>query len=347
MSDPTRAPVPSGPPERLVRLAHGAGGPAMRALIDTVFMREVDDPAARALDDGAVIPLGDHWLVLTTDAHVVKPAFFPGGDIGRLAVCGTVNDLAMMGATEVLGLTMSVVLEEGFPLDALDALARSMQAAAREAHAPIVTGDTKVMGKGEVDGVVLSSAGLGLARRVVRNAGTCPGDVIVVTGTIGDHGLAVLAARHDLALDGDLRSDVAPLNELIRVALDAGGDEVHAMKDPTRGGVIAALTELATKAGLSMRLDESALPISDAARAASELLGIDPLAVANEGKALLSVAPQAVARVLAALRGHPLGASAAAIGVAVAGPPGELVVDTGFGTRRLRERDADPLPRIC
>jgi len=335
------------PDDLLIRMAHGAGGPAMRALIADVFMGGVTDPAALALDDGAAFPLADRWLVLTTDAHVVKPAFFPGGDIGRLAVCGTVNDLAMMGATDVLGLTSSVILEEGFPIDALRHIAASMQAAAALAHTRILTGDTKVMGRGEIDGIALSTAGLGLARRVVSNAGTRPGDAILITGTVGDHGLAVLAARHDLRLEGDLRSDVAPLNDLIRAALDAGADHVHAMKDPTRGGVIAALTELADKARLAIHLDEASLPISDAARAAAELLGIDPLSVANEGKALLSVAPHAAEDVLAALRNHPLGRLAARIGTAVAGPRGELLLDTGFGTRRLRERDSDPLPRIC
>lgn len=331
----------------VVNMKHGAGGRAMRALIESVFLEGVVDPEAVAMDDGAAIPFGDRFLVVTTDAHVVKPIFFPGGDIGRLAVSGVVNDLAMMGATEVLALTSSVILEEGFPVEALRRVKQSMLATSREASAPILTGDTKVMGKGEVDGLVMSTSGLGVADRVVRDAGLRAGDAIVITGTIGDHGLAIMSARHQLGLQGDLRSDVAPLNGLVRAALRAGGDGVHAMKDPTRGGVISALCEMADKARVSLLLDESALPMSDAARAAADLLGIDPLVVANEGKALLGVSEGALDAVLGALRAHPLGARAACIGRVVAGDAGVVLLDTGFGTRRLFERDGEPLPRIC
>lgn len=331
----------------VVRLAHGAGGRAMRSLIESGFLDGVGDPEALAMGDGAAIPLGDRWLVLTADAHVVAPAFFPGGDIGRLAVSGVVNDLAVMGACDVLALTSCVVVEEGFPVESLRRIHASMQAACREANTRVVTGDTKVMRKGEVDGVVLSTSGVGLADRVVRDSGLRAGDVVVVTGTLGDHGLAVLSARHGLGLEGDLRSDVAPLNGLLRDALTAAGDALHAMKDPTRGGVTGALTEMAEKAGVSVVLDEAALPLSDAGRAAAELLGVDPLAVANEGKALLGVAPDALDRVLAALRAHPLGKRAACIGRVTEGPRGVVLLDTGFGTRRLVERDGDPLPRIC
>jgi hydrogenase expression/formation protein HypE len=336
----------SGPGDT-VRLAHGAGGEAMRALIEDVFLRGVVDAEARAMDDGAAIPFGDRWLVVTTDAHVVQPAFFPGGDIGRLSVCGTVNDLAMMGATELVALTATVIVEEGYPIADLRRVAASMRAACDEAGGRLLAGDTKVMRKGELDGLALSSSGVAVADRVVRGGGVRAGDAILITGTIGDHGLAVLGARHQLGLGDALRSDVAPLNGLVRAALAAGGDAVHAMKDPTRGGVTSALTELARASGVAVRLDEDALPYTDAARAAAELLGIDPLVVANEGKALLAVAPDAAPRVLAALRVHPLGVRAAIIGRAVAGEPGEVVLDTGFGTRRLRERDGDPLPRIC
>lgn len=332
-----------------VRLEHGAGGRAMRALIESVFLAGVTDPEARAMDDGAAIRCGDRWLVLTTDAHVVAPIFFPGGDIGRLAVSGTVNDLAMMGACEPLGLTCSVILEEGFPVEALRRIHASMQAAGQEAGTRIVAGDTKVMRQGELDGIVLSTSGAAFTDRVVRDAGLEPGDAVVVTGDIGDHGLAVLSARHGLGLEGDLRSDVAPLNGLVRAALAAaGGDGVHAMKDPTRGGVTSALVEMAEKAGVGIVVDEAALPLSRPGRAAAELLGIDPLIVANEGKALLGVRPDALAAVLAALRAHPLGARAACIGRVTPGAPrGTVVLDTGFGTRRLVERDGDPLPRIC
>lgn len=333
--------------EGRVRLAHGAGGPAMRALIEQVFLDGVTDGEARAMGDGAAIPFGDRFLVLTTDAHVVSPAFFPGGDIGRLAVCGVVNDLAMMGACDAIALTSSVLLEEGFAIDDLRRIHASMQAACAEAGTRVVTGDTKVLRRGELDGVALSTSGVGLASRVVRDSGLTAGDAILVTGTVADHGLAVLSARHGLGLEGALASDVAPLNGLVREALAAGGEHVHAMKDPTRGGVTAALSEMAAKARVSIVLDERALPMSDAARAASELLGIDPLTVANEGKALLAVHESAVDAVLFALRAHPLGRHAARIGRVHDGDAGSLVLDTGFGTRRLVERDGEPMPRIC
>jgi hydrogenase expression/formation protein HypE len=330
-----------------IRLAHGAGGGAMRALIESIFLDGVTDPEALALGDGAAIRLGERWLVLSTDAHVVSPIFFPGGDIGRLSVCGVVNDLAMMGACDVLALTSSVIVEEGFALEKLRRIHASMQSACREAGTRILTGDTKVMQHGELDGVVLSTSGVGITDRVVRDSGLQVGDAILVTGTLGDHGLAVLGARHGLGLEGDLQSDVAPLNGLIRIALASAGAALHAMKDPTRGGVTSALVEMAHKAGVAVVLDESALPLSDAGRAAAELLGIDPLMVANEGKALISVHPSAEQSLLAALRAHPLGERAACIGRVMAGDKGSVLLDTGFGTRRLRERDADPLPRIC
>jgi hydrogenase expression/formation protein HypE len=330
-----------------VRLAHGAGGRAMRSLIESVFLSGVSDPEALALGDGAALRVGDRFLVISTDAHVVMPVFFPGGDIGRLSICGVVNDLAMMGACDVVALTSSVIVEEGFPIESLRRVHASMLAACREAGTVVVAGDTKVMQKGELDGLVLSTSGFGWADRVVRDSGLRPGDAIIITGTLGDHGLAVLGARHRLGLEGELRSDVAPLNGLIRAALAAGGDAVHAMKDPTRGGVTSALTEMAEKAGVAVVLDEAALPMSDAARAAAELLGIDPLLVANEGKALLAVAPEAAPAVLNALRSHPLGARATVIGRVREATRGEVLLDTGFGSRRLIERDDSPLPRIC
>lgn len=335
--------------DELVQLKHGAGGRAMRALIESVFLGERDGEAAEllAMDDGAAIPFGDRWLVVTTDAHVVQPIFFPGGDIGRLSVSGVVNDLAMMGACDVLALTASVIVEEGFSIERLRRVQASVREACREADAKILTGDTKVMGRGEVDGVILSTSGLGVTDRVVRDSGLRAGDAVVITGTIADHGLAVLSARHKLGLEGALRSDVAPLNGLVRTALKAGGEGVHAMKDPTRGGVTSALSEMAEKARVGVVLDEAALPMSDAARAAAELLGIDPLGVANEGKALLGVAPEALDAVLAALRSHPLGARAACIGRVTAEHEGTLLLDTGFGRRRLFERDGEPMPRIC
>lgn len=329
-----------------IAMKHGAGGRAMRRLIEEVLV-DRDSPIAASLDDGAAIPVGERWLVFTTDAHVIKPIVFPGGDIGRLSICGTVNDLAMMGATEPLGLSSALIVEEGFEIEALREIRQSMTAACREAGAPIVAGDTKVMGRGEVDHLVITTAGVGLAHRVVRDNGLRPGDVIIVTGTVGDHGIAIMAARHELDFGGTLRSDVAPLNGLVRAALRAGGDAIVAMKDPTRGGIAGSLHELAAKSGVGIVLDEQAVPVREQVRGAAELLGIDPLLIANEGKALIGVREAAAGDVLRALREHPLGRDAAIVAACSAEFEGSVVVDTGFGRRVLPEADGELLPRIC
>jgi hydrogenase expression/formation protein HypE len=335
-----------------IAMKHGGGGRAMRKLIQDVFMRGADDipvdgVGLSAMDDGAALRIGDQYLIVTTDSHVIHPLFFPGGDIGRLSICGTVNDLTMMGATKLLGLTCGVILEEGIEREIVERVQESMRAACREAGVPIVTGDTKVMGKGEIDSLVVNTAGVALTSRVIRDNGLRVGDQIIVTGTVGDHGLAVMATRNRLELEGKLESDVAPLFELIQFALRAGGDGIVAMKDPTRGGVASALHEMADKAGVGVLLNEQDIPVSEAARAASELLGIDPLHVANEGKALIGVRPELADRVLGALREHPLGKKAAIIGHAIAEPKGKLVLDTGLGKRLLAEPEGEPLPRIC
>lgn len=337
-----------------IGMRYGAGGRAMRALIEGVLAQGfAAEPATgevvglSAFDDGAAFRVGEEWIVVTTDSHVVHPIEFPGGDIGRLSVCGTVNDLAMMGATEVLGLTCAVILEEGFSRATLERLHASMRDACAEAGTTIVTGDTKVMGRGEIDGIVLNTTGLGRTPRLVRDNGLRPGDVVIVTGTLGDHGLAIMARRHDLALEGDLRSDVAPLNGLVRAAMAAGGDAIAAMKDPTRGGLASTLHEMADKSGVGIVLDERALPVRDEVRAAAELLGLDPLHIANEGKAVMGVRPEAADRVLAALHAHPLGREAAVVGRAVAEYVGSVVLDTGIGKRLVAEPEGEPLPRIC
>jgi hydrogenase expression/formation protein HypE len=341
------------PLDAKIMLKHGAGGRAMRALIEQVFVRSFsgDEPVEgiglQAMDDGAALRVGDRWLVITTDSHVIHPLFFPGGDIGRLAVAGTVNDLAMMGATEVLGLTCAAILEEGFARRDLERIQASMRSTCREAGATVLTGDTKVMGKGELDGLVINTTGIGLTDRVIPDCGLTPGDRLLVTGTMGDHGLAVMAVRHGLALQGDLRSDVAPLNGLIRHALTAADGDVVAMKDPTRGGLASALHEMAAKSGVGVVLEEARVPLTAEVRAAGELLGIDPLHVANEGKAVLGVRPAAAQRVLDALRAHPLGRAAALVGTVIADHVGAVILDTGFGRRLLTEPEGEPLPRIC
>ena len=343
-------------PAGRVTLKQGGGGRAMRALIEKLFVRDfatmpLRNPALSvgvgAMDDGAAIRIGDDWLVITTDSHVIHPIFFPGGDIGRLSICGTVNDLAMMGATSVLGLTCSVILEEGFALDSLEAIQRSMIAACREADAPVVTGDTKVMGARELDGIVINTCGIGLTRTLIRDNALSIGDRIIVTGNIAEHGLAVMAKRHEIGLEGDLISDVAPLNSMIASILAAVPGGVTAMKDPTRGGVSSALHEMASKSGVGIVLEERSIPMTAAVRVVGELLGIDPLHVANEGKALIGVRADAADRVLNILRAHPLGRRAAIIGTCVAERPGGVILDTGFGRRLLAEPEGEPLPRIC
>lgn len=348
--------APAKPAEDIA-LKHGAGGRAMRRLIEDVFVpgftatteeeRTHGAIGLAELDDGAVVPLGDRFLVFTTDSHVVHPIFFPGGDIGRLAVCGTVNDLAVMGATEILGLTCAVIVEEGFKRGDLERVQRSIREACAEAGTRILTGDTKVMGRGEIDGLVLNTAGIGLASRPVSDRGLRPGDKILVSGDIGDHGLAILAVREGLELEGDLRSDVAPVLALVRRALLAGSNSVVAMKDPTRGGLASTLHEMAAKSGVGIVLDETAVPRSPSVRAAAELLGIDPLAVANEGKVVLGVRAAEAQAVLDALRSLPEGRNAAIIGTCGTDFPGQVVLDTGFGRRLLAEPEGEPLPRIC
>jgi hydrogenase expression/formation protein HypE len=335
-----------------ITLKHGAGGRAMRMLIEEKLAAGF--PAAdhqhvglAAMDDGAVFPAGDRWLVVTTDSHVIHPIFFPGGDIGRLAVAGTVNDLAMMGATMVLGLTSAVVIEEGFLQSDLERILRSMQEACREADATIVTGDTKVMGSGELDGIIINTTGVGMADFVVRDAGLRAGDRILLTGPIGDHGIALMAARRGLGLEGDLRSDVAPINGMIRDALTAAGDSVCAMKDPTRGGLASALTEMAEKSGVGIVIEEASVPVTNVVRSAAEVLGLDPFHIANEGKAVLGVKPDAADAVLAALKSHPQGGDAAIVGTCIEEHSGRLILDTGFGKRLMTEPEGEPLPRIC
>ncbi len=342
--------------DQQILLKHGAGGRAMRRLIEEAFLHAFEtEPELRpgvigvaAMDDGGAVRIGDRWLVLTTDSHVIQPPFFPGGDIGRLSICGTVNDLAMMVATDVLGLTCAVVLEEGFARADLERILASMHAACEEASATVIAGDTKVMGRREIDGIVINTTGVALTSRLVRDCGLQPGDRLIVTGTIGDHGMAVMARRHGLDLQCDLQSDVAPLNKLIAAALDAAPAAITAMKDPTRGGLAGSLHEMASKSGVGVLLDGGMLPVRDAVRGVSELVGIDPLHVANEGKAVIAVRGEAeAASVLAALRAHPLGREAALVGICTDDHAGMVILDTGFGRRLVAEPEGELLPRIC
>ena len=338
--------------DSIVAMKHGAGGRAMRRLITEVLAQGfVDLPVngygLAAFDDGAALRVGEHWLVVTTDAHVVHPLFFPGGDIGRLAVSGTVNDLAMMGATEPLGLACAIVIEEGFPREALERIHESMLATCREAGTTVLTGDTKVMGRGEVDGVILTTTGVGLVAEPVRDSGLRVGDKLIVTGTIADHGMALMARRHGLEIGEELVSDVAPLNHVVRDALGVAPGAVTAMKDPTRGGLSSTLCEMAQKSKVGIVIHEPLVPIAEPVRAAAEMLGLDPFHIANEGKAVIAVRPEHAEAVLAAVRRHAYGAQAAIVGECVDQYAGSVVLDTGLGRRLLAESEGEPLPRIC
>ena len=339
----------------VVTLAHGAGGEAMRSLVDQLAVSRFGDTAEpgtvglRDLDDGSVHLLsgGEAVIVLTTDSHVVSPPVFPGGDIGRLSVAGTVNDLAVMGVAEPLALTCSLVVEEGTPTAELEAIMESMRETCEEAGVAITTGDTKVMGNGELDGPVINTTGIGelAPDAVVTDAGLSPGDSVIVSGTVGDHGIALLSEREGFDFGGGLASDVAPVNGLVAAAISAG--EVTAMKDPTRGGLATTLNEMAEKATVGIEIEERSVPVDDATASAGEVLGIDPLSVANEGKVVIGVAPDDTEAVLAAVRDHPLGERAACIGRATANHTGRVVLDTGFGRRYLSEPAGEALPRIC
>ena len=340
--------------ETTITHAHGAGAGPMRELIQERILPHFDgeSPAdgvgLEALDDGAVLPIGDgRSLVVTTDSHVVSPQFFRGGDIGRLAVAGTVNDLAVMGATRPVSLTCSFIVEEGYQLSDFDRVLQSMEATCEEADCAIHTGDTKVMGSGEVDGIAINTAAVGLvpSGEHVADAGLSPGDKIIVSGTIGDHGISLLSYREDFDFEGDLESDVAPVNGLIEVAMDAG--DVTAMKDPTRGGLATALNEMVDKADVGAVIDERSIPITGSVAAAGEVLGIEPIDVANEGKVVMGVAPEDAETVLAAIRDHSMGEDAAIVGEVVDENVGRVVLDTGLGRRYLSEPSGEPLPRIC
>jgi hydrogenase expression/formation protein HypE len=339
-------PVPLTPDETVV-LGHGSGGKLTHDLLRRLFLPELGRCAPRSLDDAAVLAFDGGRLALTTDSHVVSPLSFPGGDIGRLAVCGTVNDLAMVGA-QPLALTCGFVIEEGLSFDILQRVVQSMQAAAQEAGVFIAAGDTKVVGKGGADRLFVNTAGIGRvpAGRDISGANAREGDVIILSGTIGDHGIAVLAAREGLEFETDLQSDVAPLNGLVEAMLAAGA--VHVLRDPTRGGLATTLVEIATQSGVTLQIDEPALPLRPQVRAACEMLGFDPLYVANEGKLVACVAPDAAQAILAAMRGTRYGEQAAVIGRVLSTGHARVHLKTAIGGTRLVEMlPGEMLPRIC
>jgi hydrogenase expression/formation protein HypE len=337
--------------DQVVTLAHGAGGKSSAALLEAVFLpafsSESEVRAGR--DDAAVLSLASgERLAMSTDSFVVSPLRFPGGSIGHLAVHGTINDLAMVGARP-LALSAAYVLEEGLAIAELRGVVADMAEAAARCGVPIVTGDTKVVGHGAADGVYVTTAGIGTipAGRELSAALVREGDVVLCSGTIGDHGTAVMLARGDLAIEADIASDTAPLHDLVE-ALLAAAPSTRWLRDATRGGVATVCNELARDCGLTVVLDEAALPVRPQVAGACELLGIDPLYVANEGKLIAVVAAEESERALGALRGDPLGADAAVIGEIRAEPPGLVVLRTAFGGTRIVDMlVGDPLPRIC
>lgn len=325
---------------------HGAGGEVMAELLKTLTRFSHNNAGGiglEALDDGAVIPFCGANLVFTTDSHVVRPIFFPGGDIGRIAVSGTINDLAMMGGKPI-ALSCGMIIEEGFEVEDLARIVASMDDALGETGANMVTGDTKVMEKGALDGIVINTAGIGVAVTVVRDNGLVPGDSIIISGTLGDHGIAIMAYREGFDLGGQIRSDVAPLWGMVEGALANGN--IHAMKDPTRGGFASAINEMARKSGVCVRIREEQIPMKKSVRSAAGMLGIDPLEVANEGKVILGVPAPDVDAVLAALQSHKYGKDAAVIGTVTKGA--HVIMETAIGGERFIEPPmGDPVPRVC
>jgi hydrogenase expression/formation protein HypE len=338
----------SHPPGDRVLLAHGEGARLTRRLIREILLEAFDNEFLRPLSDGAILPPIGGRLAMTTDGYVVSPLFFPGGDIGKLAVHGTVNDLAVCGA-EPLYLSLGLIVEEGLPLEVLRQVAFSIRDAARLCAVPVVTGDTKVVPRGAADGLFVNTTGIGRMRPGIDLGPhrVRPGDCVLVSGTIGDHGIAILSAREGLDLGPTLQSDTAPLHELVQSLFDSGID-VHFLRDPTRGGVSAVLHEVGDATGLSVVLDEPSVPLSEPVRGACELLGLDPLYVANEGKLLLIAAPEDAERASACLRQHAFGAKAAIIGEVSSMTPPHVLVRGPLGALRvLDEPTGAPLPRIC
>jgi hydrogenase expression/formation protein HypE len=332
----------------VVLLSHGGGGSRTRQLLRDIVLPGIMNPVLAPLDDAACLDVPESDLVLTTDSYVVKPLFFPGGDIGRLAVCGTVNDLAMQGA-EPRYLTLGLILEEGLPLADLKRIMTSVAEAAGQTGVRIVTGDTKVVERGSGGGVYINTTGLGVRRPGVDThvANARPGDAVIVTGTLGDHGIAVMSAREGLKFESNLVSDVAPLWDLVKTVLDAAPG-IRCLRDPTRGGLAAALNDIAEASGVCVRIRESALRVRDEVRGACGLLGLDPLNVANEGKAVIVCPPECAAGALAALRSHPLGREAGRIGSVVPEPRGRVLLETNLGGERIVDvPTGEDLPRIC
>ena len=339
--------------DKAITMAHGGGGRAMRELIERLIVPAFQNPLLAGLEDQARIDLrglaecGDR-LAFTTDSYVVSPLFFPGGDIGKLAICGTVNDLAMSGAVPLF-LSCGLIIEEGLPTTDLERVLASMSALAKQCGVQVVTGDTKVVNRGAADRLFINTAGIGMISAGVNISATRarPGDVIIVNGTLGDHGVAILVARNELDLHADIPSDCQPLHDLVQAMLKACPD-IHCLRDATRGGLATVLNEFAASSNVGMRLHESALPLKPEVRGACEMLGLDVLYMANEGKLVAVVPREAADAVLAAMRLHPAGVDSVIIGEVLAEPAGHVILNTLFGGERVVDMlVGEQLPRIC
>jgi hydrogenase expression/formation protein HypE len=339
-------PVPIRPTDTVI-LGHGSGGTLSRDLLNRLFLPELGKAAPRALDDSAVVTIDGQRYALTTDSHVVAPLFFPGGDIGRLAICGTVNDLAMVGAMPT-ALTCGFVIEEGLSFDVLQRVVASMKEAAQEACVFIAAGDTKVVQKGGADKLFINTSGMGkISDRInISGANAKEGDVVIISGSIGDHGIAVLSAREGLGFETTLESDVAPLNHLVQVMIQAG--EVHVLRDPTRGGVATSLVEISEQSNVVIELNEQSLPFKPAVKAACEMLGFDPLYVANEGKLIAFVKESDARNVLNVMKKTKYGENATVIGKVIGSGKSQVRLKTAIGGTRLVDMlPGEMLPRIC
>ena len=336
------------PKDEYIVMGHSSGGKLMHDLIKKHFLSAFDNPILAAGNDAGEVAVTSKRLAISTDAHVVSPLFFPGGDIGRLAVCGTVNDVAMIGA-KPLYLSASFILEEGLPIETLNRVILSMQKAAEEANVQIVAGDTKVVEKGKADGLYISSTGVGeiTSKNNIGGENAQAGDKIILSGTIGDHGIAVLSARGDLGFDADIKSDLAPLNGMISNILQTSKN-IHVMRDPTRGGIATSLNEIAKQSNLGILLHEPSIPVKPVVQSACEMLGFDPLYVANEGKLLVFVSPQDESSVLKVMKDHPYGKDTCVIGEVAEEPPGRVLMKTVIGSHRVVDvLMGEMLPRIC
>ena len=336
--------------DRIITLSHGAGGAAMAELIDTIFRSRFANPLLNTRDDSAIL---DGNLALTTDSYVVDPLFFPGGDIGRLAICGTVNDLACVGATPI-GISASFILEEGLSFDILEQIAASMQQTADEVGVSIITGDTKVVPSGAADKLFITTTGVGQLRKRedgsiyhISGSAAKPGDIVIITGTLGDHGMAVMSRREGLEFESEIISDVAPLAKMVSDLLDACPD-VHVLRDPTRGGLASTLNEIAAQSNVAIEIDEASIPVNEPVRAACELLGIDPLYVANEGKMVVVVPSAESDAALQTIKQNKYGTGAVTIGRVLDAPAGRVMLKMPFGNRRIVSlHHGEILPRIC